>query len=240
MGHTALGFDERIDALCSLEQGRISIGDNEPETFAMKSPTFQIRKKPTPAGLVLNLCKLKGQHFPAPLIFSRLLTVNGKSTEHDLPLNADLPDLLANPIQKEKLHRVTDRFVSKSLKLSVQIAQCRTHRLSTDLLAIQILNDPFELTGAHPIEKEPPNGAIHIPTTTLIAVKNTKLHSPWFHARHFDALNPTKSSQKVPPIMAVPVTSTPLGPLVPLGSNLIRKLLLKEIFDEHFDETLYA
>jgi hypothetical protein len=40
--------------------------------------------------------------------------------------------------------------------------------------------------------------------------------------------------------MAVPVTSTPLGPLVPLGSNLIRKFLLKEVFDERFDETLHA
>jgi len=37
--------------------------------------------------------------------------VNGKSTEHDLLLDADLPNLLADTIQKEKLNPVIKRWV---------------------------------------------------------------------------------------------------------------------------------
>ncbi len=240
MGHTALGFDERIDALCSLEQCRISVGDNELEALAMKSPTLEIRKKSPPGGLILHLSELEGEDLPVSIIFLGPLMINGKGTEHNLLLNADLPNLLADTIQKEKFHCVINGLIFEALKFLIQRGQGGAHRLGTDLLAIDLFDNPLELTRAYPVEEQAANGAIHIPATPLVAVKDTESHAPSIHSRHLNPLNRTKSRQKVSHVMAVAVTPTAAGSFVPLGSQLIRKLLLKEILDERFDETLYT
>jgi hypothetical protein len=172
------------------------------------------------------------------VLFFGLLSLNCKPTEYDLPLSADLPDLLADPIQKEKLDCVTDRLAAKRLTLSVPIGQRRTHRLRTDLLAIEILNDPFELPGTHSIEKESPNGTIHIATTTLVAIKHAEFHTPGISCEGPRCPQSDQTASEDSACNGVPVSWTPPGPLVPMGSGLIDKLLFQEIFDECLDEAL--
>jgi hypothetical protein len=240
VGHTTLRLDERIDTPYGLQQCRITIGDNELEAFAMKPPTLEIRKKSPPGGLILHLSELEGEDFPAPLIFLGSFVVNGKCTQHDLFFDTDLPNLLANAIQKEKLNRVIDGLILEAFNLLIQRGQGRAHRLRAYLLTIELFGDPLELTGAYPIEEQTANSSIHIPSAPLIAVKDAESHTPLIYSRHLDILDGTKSAQKVSLVMAVAVTPTAAGPFIPTGTQLMRKLLCEEILNEGFDETLYS
>jgi len=240
MGHTTLPLDEGINTLYGLQQGRVSIGDNELETLTMKPPTLEIRKKSPPGGLILYLRELEGKDLLVSLILLGPLVVNGKSTEHDLLCDTDLPNLLADAIQKEELHRVINGFIFKALELLIQTDQGGADCLGTHLLAIELFDDTLELTGAHAIEKQPANSGIHIPATPLVAVKDAEFHTPLIYSRHLDILDGTKSGQKVSQVMAVAVTLTAAGSFIPTSPQLMRKLLFEEILNEGFDETLYS
>lgn len=240
VGHTALCLDEGIDTPYGLEQCRVTVGDNELEAFAIKPPTLQIREKSPPRSLILHLGELEGEDLLVSLTFTGPLTVNGKATEHDLLCGTDLPNLLADAIQKEKLHRVINGFVLEALKLLIQRGQGGAHCLGTDLLAIELFGDPLELTGTHTIEKQSANGGIHISTTPFVAVKDAEFHAPWFHSRYPNLLDGTESAQKISHVMTVPVAPTTLGSFVLSGTDLTRKLLSQEIFNERFDKTLYS
>ncbi len=240
MGHTPLCLDEGIDTPYGLQQGRIAIGDNELEAFPMKPARFEINKKPTPGSLIFHLGELKGEDLPVSLIFLGPLTVNGKSTEHDLPLNADLPDLLADPIQKEKLHRVINGLIFEALNLLIQAGQGRADSLGADLLAIELFGNPLELTGTHAIEKQSPNGCIHISATPLVAVKDAEFHAALIHSRNPNAFDGPESRQKISHVMTVPISPATLCSFVASSADLSGKLLSEEILNEGFDEALYS
>ena len=241
MGHTTLPFDEGIDTLYGLQQGRVSVADNELEALAMKSPTLEIRKKSSPGSLILHLRELEAEDLLVSLIFLlRPLAVNGKGTEHDLLGDTDLPNLLANAIQKEKFHRVINGSVLEAFELLIQRGQGGAYRLGTDLLAIELFGNAFELTGAHTIEEQSADSTIHIPATPLVAVKDAEFHAPSIHPRHLDIIDRTESCQKISHVMTVAIASATLGPHVPPSTNLSGEFLSQEILNERFDETLYS
>ncbi len=74
--------------------------------LAQQPPALEVGQEAPPGLGVLHLGKLEGEQFPAALIFSRLWPMDAEGAQHHFFLNADLPDLLADAIEEQELHRI--------------------------------------------------------------------------------------------------------------------------------------
>lgn len=84
-----------------------------------------------------------------------------------------------------------------SIKL-LKLAQ----RLLAYLLAMELFGYFLEFTSTYTIDKQLPNGGIHIPTKPLVAVKDAISHEGWPHSMDPNLLDGTKSGQRVYHVMA--------------------------------------
>jgi len=186
---------EGIKAFDGFQQRRIPVGDDQFQVLPQETPALEIREESLPGSLILRVRQLKRENILLPFVLVVLLPMDGKGTEHHLLLNADLPNLLAQAVQEEKLDRVLNRFILESGKRLIQRRQGGADRLGTDLFAGNLPGDPFELAGAYSIEKEPAQGGVHIPAAMLIAIKDAEGHPSFFRTGHADLVNDAVSGQ---------------------------------------------
>ena len=91
-----LHLEERINLLYRPQKGRVAVGGDELEVFALEPPALEVNQEGTPAFDIFTICHLERKRLPAAVPF------HPQGAEHHLSPDSYFPDLLGNPTEEKE------------------------------------------------------------------------------------------------------------------------------------------
>lgn len=209
VGDAPLNAPQRVDLPERFEERRVPVHRNELQRLALQAPALEIDQEAVPAWGILHVRQPEREEF------LRSVGVDPEGAEHDLALDAELADLLRDPVQEQEHHVISQRLRLVHLQVGIE-DRCRlrdgrgTHRRPEE-----VPGNPLELPRADPLEEELADRRIHRRLTPLVLVEECEVDPTLQDPRDAELQQGAVRCHQVTGVVAVPVATAVVDTLVP-------------------------